>query len=102
MQDKIKREKEVYKEEFSKILAFFKIKFEHFLKTPNKRIKGMPELFRFFAQVGHIYPKEVAFIPLALIQIIENNYTVIHPDIRLAIVESLCILRKKDLLEVLE
>ncbi len=101
-QDKIKREKEIYKEEFSKILAIFKIKFDFFLKTPNKRMKGMSEMFMFFAQVGHIYPKEIAFIPLALIQIIENNYTVINPEIRLSIVECLSLLRKKDLLDSLE
>jgi hypothetical protein len=62
----------------------------------------MPEMFMFFAQVGHVYPKEISFIPLALIQTIENNYTVINPEVRLAIVESLCLLRKKDLLDSLE
>jgi hypothetical protein len=34
--------------------------------------------------------------------LIENNYTVINPEIRMAIVESLSLLRKKDLLESLE
>jgi hypothetical protein len=101
-QDKIKRENNVYSEEFKKVLAYFKVKFEAFLTAPNKRVKGMKEFFLFFAQVGHIYPKEMAFIPLALINLIENNYTVINPEIRMGIVESLSLLRKKDLLESLE
>jgi protein SDA1 len=83
-------------------LAYFKVKFDLFLKSPNKRIKGMKEMFMFFAQVGHIYPSEMAFIPMALINLIENNYTVINPEIRMAIVESLSLLRKKDLLDTLE
>jgi hypothetical protein len=102
IQDKIKRDNVVYREEFVKILAYFKIKFDTFLMAPNKRIKGMKEMFMFFAQVGHIFPKEMAFIPLALIGLIENNYTVINPEIRMGIVECLSLLRKKDLLDTLE
>lgn len=102
MQDKIKREKDTYKEEFTKILAYFKLKFEKFLSTPSKKQKGMKELFLFFAQVAHIYKAEVAFLPLILINLIENNFTIIHQEIRLAIVESLSLLRKKDLLEAVE
>ncbi len=102
LQDKIKRESSVYREEFLKILAFFKKKFDFFQTNPSKRVKGMKEMFMFFSQVGHVSPSEVAFIPLALISLIENNYTVINPEIRLSIVESLSLLRKKDLLDSLE
>jgi protein SDA1 len=101
-QDKIKRENKLYNEEFEKILATFNIKFNEFLEAPNKKMHGMKELFLFFSQVAQIYPKEVAFIPLKLIELIENNYSIIYPEIRLAIVDSLKILRKKDLLEAIE
>lgn len=102
IQDKIKRDNTLYGEEFKKILDCFKVKFNLFLESPNKKINGIKELFIFFAQVGHIFPKEVAFIPFKLNTLIENNYTIIHPDVRLAIVESLSLLRKKDLLDCLE
>lgn len=101
-QDKIKRENSLYTEEFNKILHYFKIKFDQFLETPVKRVKGMKELFLFFAQVGHIFPKEVSFIPVKLINLIENNYSIVNHEIRLAIVEALSLLRKKDLLESIE
>jgi hypothetical protein len=92
----------VYKEEFFKILDYFKRKFDVFLKAPNKKVKGMKEMFNFFAQVGHIYPNEVAFIPLTLMNMIENNFSLIHSELRLGIVESLSLLRKKDLMTALE
>jgi protein SDA1 len=72
------------------------------LKAPNKKIRGVKEMLNFFAQVGHIYPKEIAFIPMAIMSLIENNYSFIHSELRLAIVESLSLLRKKDLLTALE
>jgi protein SDA1 len=102
LQDKIKRQQSIYKEEFQKILEYFNRKFQYFMKAPNKKIRGMKEMFNFFAQVGHIYPKEIAFIPMTLMNLIENNYSFIHSELRIAIVESLSLLRKKDLLTTLE
>lgn len=102
LQDKIKRESTIYKEEFSKILKVFTHKFNQFLENPHQNIKGMKEMFIFFAQVGHIFPAEVASIPLRLITLIENNYSIINHEIRLGIVESLSLLRKKDLIDALE
>jgi len=83
------------KKNLQKILAYFKIKFNIFLQQPSKRVKGMKDLFMFFAQVGHIYPAQIAFIPMALINLIENNYSVINQEIRLGIVEALSLMRKK-------
>ncbi len=102
LQDKLKREHSLYKEEFHKILEYFNRKFQIFLKAPNKRTRGMKEMFNFFAQVGHIYPNEIAFIPLTLMNLIENNYSFIQSELRIAIVENLSLLRKKDLLTALE
>ena len=80
----------------------FQVIFDEFLQCPNKQIKGIRELILFFAHVGHIFPKQISFIPFKLISLIENNYSNISPDIRFAIVESLSLLRKKDLLEAVE
>ena len=73
-----------------------------FIENPSKKINGMKEFFSFFAHVGFIYPKEISFIPSKLLNLIENNFNVINHEIRLGIVESLSILRKKNLLNVLE
>ena len=63
-QDKIKRDNNLYNEEFKKILDQFIIKFNIFLEVPNKKIFGIKELFLFFSHVASIYPKEIAFLPL--------------------------------------
>lgn len=102
IQDKIKRQNDLYNDDFKVILSFFKPKFNMFIENPSKKIHGMKDFFNFFAHVGFIYPKEVSFIPSKLINLIENNFTVINPEIRLGIVESLSILRKKNLLNCLE
>lgn len=101
-QDKLKRDNQLYSEEFKRILEYFKIMFSKFLETPTKKVKGIKELFLFFSQVAHIFPSDVAFLPVKLINLIENNYAIINHEIRLAIVDSLSILRKKDLLESIE
>jgi protein SDA1 len=92
----------LYAEEFKKIMDYFKIMFSRFMETPTKKVKGIKELFLFLAQVAHVFPSEIAFLPAKLINLIENNYAIIHHEIRLAIVDSLSILRKKDLLESIE
>lgn len=101
-QDKIKRDPTLYNEEFNKILEVFQVIFDDFLQCPNKQVKGIKELVLFFAHVGYIYPKRISFIPFKLISLIENNYSNISPEIRFAIVESLSLLRKKNLLEAVE
>lgn len=101
-QDKIKRDASLYAEEFNKILTVFQVIFDDFLQCPNKQVKGIKELILFFAHVGHVFPKQISFIPFKLISLIENNYSNICPEIRFAIVESLSLLRKKDLLEAVE
>lgn len=102
VQDKIKRQNNLYNEDFKVIMNFFKVKFNLFIENPSRKINGMKDFFSFFAHVGFIYPKEISFIPSKLISLIENNFTVINPEIRLGIVESLSILRKKNLLNCLE
>ncbi len=101
-QDKIKRNPSLYTEEFNKHLNIFKVLFSDFIENPNKKIKGMKELILFFCHISHIYTKELAFIPFKLTSLIENNYSIINPEIRIAIVEGLSLLRKKDLLDPTE
>lgn len=101
-QDKIKRNPTLYTEEFNKHLNIFKVLFSDFIENPNSKIKGMKELILFFCHISHVYPKDLAFIPFKLTTLIENNYSIINPEIRMAIVEGLSLLRKKDLLEPTE
>lgn len=101
-QDKIKRDKELYKEEFAKFLNVFIPKFNLFLESPAHNHKNIKEIFVFLAHLSHIFPKELAFLPTQLRDLLEHSHAIIHPDIRLAIIESFNLLRKKNLIEPVE
>ena len=102
IQDRINRDSEAYKEEFHKILLLFKEQFEIILKYPNKSIKGFKELLMFFSHISNKFPEELNFIQKDLPKILSENYLIIPHEMRLAIVDSLSLLRKKELLSPME
>ena len=101
-QDRVKREKDTYKEEFLKILKNFEEQFNIFLFEPSRKIKGFKELLMFFAHLSSLFPKETEFIPKGLCKIISENYLTIPHEIRLTIVDSLSIMCKAGILSPLE
>ena len=101
-QDRVKRDKESYKEEFLKILKKFEEQFNIFLFNPSRKIKGFKELLMFFAHLSHLFKEETAFIPKGLCKIISENYLTIPHEVRLTIVDSLSIMCKSGILPLLE
>ena len=101
-QDRVKRDKESYKEEFLKILKKFEEQFTIFSFDPSRKIKGFKELLMFFAHLSHLFKEETAFIPKGLCKIISENYLTIPHEVRLTIVDSLSIMCKSGILSLLE
>ena len=101
-QDRIKRDKETYKDEFLKILKRFEEQFNIFLFDPSRKIKGFKELLLFFAHLASLFKKEIEFIPKGLCKIISENYLTIPHEIRLTIVDCLSIMCKANILSPLE
>ena len=101
-QDRVKRDKESYKEEFLKILKKFEEQFTIFLFDPSRKIKGFKELLMFFAHLSHLFKSETEFIPKGLCKIISENYLTIPHEVRLTIVDSLSIMCKSGILSLLE
>jgi len=101
-QDKIKRDKLLYKEEFGKFLKVFIPKFNEFLEMPSNTYKNIKEVFVFLAHLSHIYPTELSFLPIQLKQLLEHSHSIINPEIRIAIIESFNLLRKKNLIQPIE
>ena len=101
-QDRVKRDKESYKEEFMKILKKFEEQFNIFLFNPSRKIKGFKELLMFFAHLAHLFKEETAFIPKGLTKILSENYLTIPHEVRLTIVDSLSIMCKSGILSLLE
>ena len=101
-QDRVKRDKESYKEEFLKILKKFEEQFTIFLFDPSRKIKGFKELLLFFSHLSHLFKKETEFIPKGLCKILSENYLIIPHEIRLTIVDCLSIMCKSGILSLLE
>ena len=101
-QDRVKRDKESYKEEFLKILKRFEEQFTIFLFDPSRKIKGFKELLLFFSHLSHLFKNETEFIPKGLCKIISENYLIIPHEIRLTIVDCLSIMCKGGILSLLE
>ena len=101
-QDRVKRDKESYKEEFLKILKKFSEQFTIFLFEPSRKIKGFKELLMFFAHLSHLFKSETEFIPKGLCKVISENYLTIPHEVRLTIVDSLSIMCKSGILSLLE
>ena len=101
-QDRVKRDKESYKEEFLKILKKFEEQFTIFSFDPSRKIKGFKELLLFFSHLSYLYKKETEFISKGLCKILSENYLIIPHEIRLTIVDSLSILCKSGILSLLE
>ena len=101
-QDRVKRDKETYTEEFLKILKKFEEQFNIFLFDPSRKIKGFKELLMFFAHLSGLFKKETEFISKGLCKIISENYLTIPHDIRLTIVDCLSIMCKAGILSPLE
>jgi protein SDA1 len=49
-------------------------------------------------KVAYCYSKECSEFPQQLIELLQNNYQVIHPDLRRTMVQSLVLMRNKDLI----
>lgn len=98
-QDKIKRDKDLYREEFMKFLKEFKLRFAKFLESPNNNDSTIKEVIVFLSHLSHVFPKELSFLPVELKNLLEFSYNIIHPSIRLSIIESFNLLRKKNLIE---
>ena len=60
LQDKIKRQAELYKAEFAAHFKIFQQKLTEFKENPSKKDQDMIDYFKFFAHVSHSYQNQIA------------------------------------------
>ncbi len=101
-QDKIKRDRILYKEEFMKFLNVFIPKFNAFLESPTNNHGNIKDVFVFLGHLSHIFPKELAFLPAQLKELLEHSHAIIPSEVRIAIIDCFNLLRKKNLIEPVE
>jgi protein SDA1 len=89
LQDKMKRQGSVWREDFDKHLAIFKKLFLIFREDPSKEDDRIVRYIKFMTHICDVFPKDLQFLATELIDMLEQNYNALHPNVRLEIVQSL-------------
>ncbi len=98
LQDRVKRHPDLYKNEFVKYWALFKEKMEAFKENPAKKDDQFNYYMLFFSHISHKYKDEiVGYLPNELLTLVQQYYSIIHPETRFTMVTCLKIFRGKDL-----
>mmetsp|Transcript_16971 Transcript_16971/g.21651 ORF Transcript_16971/g.21651 Transcript_16971/m.21651 type:complete len:658 (-) Transcript_16971:67-2040(-) len=98
LQNKIKRDKSAYFEEFQLQHRHYLSELQLFQQNPETRSKTFTDLVGFIAQVAPCYPHQLKKFPQQLCDLLEQQATVLHPETRLCIAKALILLRNRDLL----
>lgn len=98
LQNKIKRDKDAYFEEFQLQHRHFLSELQLFEQSPDTRSKTFTDLVGFIAQIAPCYPHQLKKFPQQLCDLLEQQATVLHPETRLCIAKALILLRNRDLL----
>eukprot|EP01035_Chromulina_nebulosa_P027647 gene27647-36390_t len=101
LQNLIKRDPDAYKEEFLMQKRSFDNELEIFKLKPDKQSERFLELVTFMSHVCPCYPDECGKLPIDLLQLLENQAAVLHPDVREKLFQSLVLMRNKALMDPL-
>ena len=98
LQNRIKRDKDAYFEEFQLQHRHFLSELQLFEENPNTRSKTFTDLLGFISQIAPCYPHQLQKFPQQICDLLEHQATVLHPETRLCIAKALILLRNRDLL----
>ena len=101
LQDLIKRDPDSYREEFLRQKQHFDSQFEIFKLRPTKNNDRFISLIDFMAHVAPSYKVECSELSSKLLNLLENNASTLHPDVRAKLIQSLILLRNRGLLDPL-
>ncbi|GAO51190.1 hypothetical protein G7K_5301-t1 [Saitoella complicata NRRL Y-17804] len=94
----VKRDPESYQDEFLMQWRHYESTRDIFLVKPEDEGTEFAELVGFMAHVSNCYPTETASFPNDLTMLLTNHHAVLHPDLREKLVQSLVLLRNKDVI----
>ena len=97
LQDKIKRQRDQYKPEFRVHFGIFNNKLKEFKENPAKKDQDLIDYFKFMAHISAVYQQQVAsFLSNEMLSILQQYYSILHPEVRMTLVTCLKIMRGKD------
>ncbi|CAG8462594.1 1649_t:CDS:10 [Ambispora gerdemannii] len=98
LQNLIKRDPLSYKDDFLQQYRHYESQLSIFKLKPSEGTEEFSCLIIFIAQVADCYPQETSTFPQNVIDILSENYQIMHPDLRKTLVQSLVMLRNKDII----
>ena len=98
LQDKLKRQPELYQKEFKACYDLFKNLLPDLRDNPGKEQATICSFLLFFCNLFDRFPKELQFLSTELINILEQYYSILHVNTREICVQCLNILRAKNMI----
>ncbi|XP_047145437.1 protein SDA1 homolog [Hydra vulgaris] len=102
LQNLIKRNPDLYKEEFIQQWRHFQSNLDVFKLNPSTPSESVAETAMFIAQVGNCYPEEIADLPMHLVDILSQHYSVMNSELRMTLCKALVLLRNKNMVPPLQ
>jgi len=97
LQDKIKRQPEQYRKEFKAHFKIFVDKMREFKLNPGKKDQHIIDYLKFMAHVSGVYKQQLAgFLSQEMLNLLQQYYSILNPEVRITCVTSLKIMRGKD------
>ncbi|THV08075.1 SDA1-domain-containing protein [Dendrothele bispora CBS 962.96] len=102
LQNLIKRDPPSYKDEFLQQWNHYNSIRLIFHLNPDEHAQHFRELVTFIAQVATCYPTETAQFPSHVSSILLESYTMLSPDTRKSLIQTMVMLRNKNVISSLE
>lgn len=100
LQNMVKRDPDAYKTEFLMQLRHFESEYQLFLLQPSKESAHFGALVSFLGHVAKCYPAEMAAFPAQIMKLLQDNYLVLDASLRRTLVQSLTLMRNRNLVDV--
>jgi len=102
LQNLIKRDPVSYKDEFLQQWNHYNSIRLIFHLNPDEHAQHFRELVTFIAQVATCYPTETSQFPSHISSILLENYTMLSPDTRKSLIQTMVMLRNKNVISSIE
>jgi protein SDA1 len=101
LQNLIKRDPLAYREEFEMQYRHFESELDIFRLRPTKDSGRFTDLLTFISHTAACYKDLCKDVPLRLLELVDTNAVILHPDVRAKLLQALMLMRSKQMLDPL-
>ncbi|KAG2186655.1 hypothetical protein INT44_002879 [Umbelopsis vinacea] len=99
LQNLLKRDPKSYEAEFEQQYRHYEASLSIFKLKPDDEAKDLGDLITFISQVSQCFPERTAEFPGQMIELLQEHYQVLNPDLRKNMVQALILLRNKSVVD---